>query len=60
MEEKLEVLGQCIDSLDNYANALKLNIKDAIHVEALREGLPDLVDKFKEAFINLTGDNPWE
>lgn len=60
MDEKLENLGQAIDSLDAITHALSMPIPDRIHVEALRGSLPDLVKKLKEGFIEATGENPWE
>lgn len=60
MEDKYEELGQCIDSLNNYAHALKLPMDPAIHVECLSVGLPELVDRFKKAFEEATGENPWQ
>lgn len=59
MEDKYEELGQCIDSLNNYAHALKLPLDPRIHVECLSEGLPELVKRFKQAFAEATGENPW-
>lgn len=62
MDEAKEELGQAIDSLENLATALvnMTMIPDRIHVESLRSGLPDLVVKMKEAFVKVTGENPWE
>jgi len=60
MSEEQEKLGQLIDRLDNVAHALKGPMPAEIHVEALRLSIPDIVDKLKEAFVGVTGENPWE
>lgn len=60
MEEKQEQLGLLIDRLDNFSHALQLQIPPHIHVETLRGSLPELVAEMKTAFIELTGENPWE
>lgn len=59
MEAK-EKLGELINSLDNLAHALKMNIPESIHVQAMRKLLPEKVKEFKEVYIELTGENPWE
>lgn len=60
MDEKLENLGQAIDSLENIAYALRMPIADSTHVETLRVLLPDLVQRLKEGFVEATGENPWK
>lgn len=60
MEEFKEELGQAIDSLDNYIGALQLPMPSDFHVKQLKEELPSLSNRFKEAFKNLFNENPWE
>lgn len=60
MEDKFEKLGQLIDSIDNLAHALKLPVPDSIHVESLRELLPEKVEELKKSFTEISGHNPWE
>ncbi len=60
MNDKLEKLGQLIDSLDNIAHALTLQMPAQIHVDVLRTSLPEKVKEFKESFIEISGENPWE
>lgn len=60
MTEQLEKLGQAIDRVDNLAHALKLNLPHSMHVEALRDALPEIVEELKKGFVEATGENPWE
>lgn len=60
MDEKLEKLGQAIDSLDNIIHTLKLPLPDSLHVKSMRDILPELLDKLKEGFMEATGETPWE
>lgn len=57
---KTEKLGEAIDTVENLAIALNMPIPDAIHVQALRNSLPEVVILLKEGFIETTGENPWE
>lgn len=59
MEEKHETLGHIIDSLDNLAHALTMPIPDSMHVECLRQSLPEKVLELKKIFVEITGENPW-
>ena len=60
MEEKYEKLGQLIDSLENLTYALDISMSSDFHVERFREILPNMVRDFKESFIEITGENPWD
>lgn len=60
MNDSQEKLGQAIDMVDNLAHALKMPIPNDMHVDCLRSSLPDVVGVLKRAFIELTGENPWE
>lgn len=60
MDDKYETLGQLIDTVDNLAHALKLPLPPAMHVEQLSKALPEVVEKLKKSFIEITGENPWE
>ena len=59
MEEKKE-LHQLIDRLNNLERTLKLPLPDDLHVRCLRRSMPGLVAAFKKAYIEKTGENPWE
>lgn len=55
-----EALAQHIDTLDNFAGALALPLPAHMHVAALREQLPPLVQRMRADFAAATGNNPWE
>jgi hypothetical protein len=59
-EEAKEKLGLAIDRVDNLAHALQLKLPAQMHVEQLSEALPDVVKELKAAFVEATGQNPWE
>ena len=59
MTNKLEELGQLIDGLDNLAHALTIPLPDKMHVDCIRDLLPDKVLELKNIFIEITGENPW-
>jgi hypothetical protein len=59
--EEVESLGGLIDSIDNLAHALLMRALPAeMHVEQMRQLLPEKVEKFKRVFVQITGENPWE
>ena len=60
MEDKFEELGQLIDSIDSITHALNIPLPPQIHVEQLKNLLPEKVEKLKEVFVKITGENPWE
>lgn len=60
MEEKFENLGTLIDELDSLAHGLKLNMPNELHVESMRQSLPEKVKRLKESFVEITGENPWD
>lgn len=60
MEDKLEKLGLAIDRIENLAFALKMALPAQMHVEQLRNSLPEVVEELKEGFVEATGENPWE
>ncbi len=54
-----EKLGQAIDRVDNILFALKMPLPDAMHVQVLRNSLPEIVEDLKAGFVEATGENPW-
>jgi hypothetical protein len=60
MTEEFEKLGQAIDRVDNLAHALRLNLPPQMHVDSLKNLLPDIVKELKESFVKVAGENPWE
>lgn len=60
MNDNFETLGTLIDEIESLACALKMPLKPEMHVEQLRISLPKKVEKLKQVFIQITGENPWE
>lgn len=60
MEDLHERFGLLIDSIDNYAHALKMPLPADMHVEQLRRALPEKVEELKKIYVELTNTNPWE
>lgn len=54
-----DAFAQEIDRLDSLASALSLPLPAAMHVEALRSALPDVVRSLKAEYARATGDDPW-
>lgn len=60
MSQDQNDLGELIDSLDSIATmSANKALPDAIHMQALRSTLPELVSDMKAAFAKVTGENPW-
>lgn len=51
--------GEQIDRLDNFIGALQLPIPDRMHVDQLRKALPEISAALKQAYEDLSGENPW-
>lgn len=60
MEEKFEILGQLIDSLESLACGLVLPLGADFHINQLKKILPEKVEEFKKVFVELSGENPWD
>lgn len=60
MEDKFDELGQCIDSLNNFCHAMLIPMDPQFHIDCLKQGLPELVIRMRKAFVEATGENPWE
>lgn len=60
MDDNFEKLGQLIDSLENLVWSLKLPVPAEMHITQLEQILPEKVEQFKEVYIKITGENPWE
>lgn len=59
-DQAREDLGRVIDRLDALAHSLALPLPESIHVSCLRAQMPDVVRELKAAFVQVTGENPWE
>lgn len=51
MEEKFETPGQLIDSIDNLVHALNIPMRAELHIETLRELLPEKVKKLRNHLL---------
>lgn len=47
-EEQKEKIGEVVDRLENLIAALSMPIPDSIHVECLRESLPEVKEQLQE------------
>lgn len=59
-EESFEKLGVLIDELENLVCALEFPLPIEMHIDQIKKLLPEKVAKFKEVYIEITGENPWE
>ena len=60
MEDNYEKLGTLIDDIESLSFGLQLNMSAEFHVKQLKEILPEKVREFKEVYVKITGENPWE
>ncbi|MCY1283152.1 hypothetical protein D9M68_568460 [compost metagenome] len=60
MTDALDAIAEEIDRLDNLVAALDLPMPANLHVQALRAGLPEVVENLKGAYIAAGGENHWE
>lgn len=61
LEEHKEELGQTIDRLDGFGAMLKNPFMPAeLHVKALKDLIPEIVEDFKDHFAKIFGEDPWE
>lgn len=59
MKDHAEDLGQLIDEIENLAHALNLPMGADFHVQQLKKLLPEKVDKLKDIYKDIFGDDPW-
>jgi hypothetical protein len=60
MNDNYEELGMLIDDIESLSFALQLNMPAEFHVQQLKKALPEKVQKMKDVFVKITGENPWE
>jgi hypothetical protein len=60
MNENLEKIAQTADELDSLMGSLMLPMPDELHIEQIKEILPEKIKAIKEAIIDEIGENPWE
>ena len=59
MKDHAEKMGLLIDEIENLAHALNLPMGADFHVQQLQELLPEKVDKLKDIYKDIFGDDPW-
>lgn len=63
-DKRIEALGEAVglvaDQVDSLVHAMHLPIPDAMHVNALRESLPEVRAELRRITVELLGRNPWE
>jgi hypothetical protein len=60
MDDKLEMLGQAIDRVDNLSHVLVIPMPADFHLQQLKKILPEVVKDLKAGFVAVTGENPWD
>jgi len=59
-EEAIEELAETVDTLNNLFHALQMPVPAEIHVKAMREKVPEIMKKIKNAYLYLGGENVWD
>lgn len=58
--EVLEELGLLVDKLESLQASMAITaIPDRIHVEAMRDQLPEIQGRLKQAYFELGGEDVW-
>lgn len=55
----LEDIALQVDRIENLLAAMSMPIDNSIHVEALKESLPEMKKKLKQAYFELGGEDVW-
>ena len=58
-DDAFEELGQCIDTLENLIAAMTIPLPADLHVESLKDTLPELKERIKQAYFGLGGEDVW-
>jgi hypothetical protein len=59
MNENLNEIGEVADMLDNLLAAVSMNLPAEMHLDGLKESLPEASLRLKKAVIAETGEDPW-
>lgn len=59
-ESSVEAFGDLIDDLDSLYHGLSIPLQAEVHIEQLKNLLPEKIQLLKDFFVELTGENPWE
>ncbi len=55
----LEDIALQVDRIDNLLASMTMPIDNSIHIDALKESLPEMKGKLKQAYFELGGDDVW-
>lgn len=55
----LEDIALQVDRIDNLLAGMTMPIDDSIHIAALKESLPEIKGKLKQAYYELGGEDVW-
>jgi len=58
-EFALENIALQVDRIDNLLAAMSIPVDNSIHVNALKESLPEMKSKLKQAYFELGGKDAW-
>lgn len=58
-EELLDSLGRLVDTCENLMQSLTMQLPAHIHIQALRETMPEIRDTVKQAYFDLGGEDVW-
>lgn len=56
----MDRIAEVIDRLNNVTAALSLKMPAEIHLDCLKDLLPEITAELKEAYLALGGENHWE
>ena len=55
----LEDIALQVDRIDYLLAGMSMPIDNSFHIEALKESLPDMKGKLKQAYFELGGEDVW-
>ena len=59
-EQLHDIVGRLADKADNFLHFNLLPLESRLRNDGLVSGLKEIRDELREAFIDRTGENPWE
>jgi len=55
----MDQIAEQIDRLENLVAALSLPMPAHIHIDCLRESLPEVIEELKAGYLEAGGENHW-
>jgi hypothetical protein len=59
-QNSLDSIAEIISSLENLTVAMGMKVPAQIHLEALKETIPEIREKLLKAYLEAGGENYWE